>query len=322
MHLTFLTPIGGVLVLAAVFPLAALLVGEARARRARVALRLAPPPRRLYASTAIALALVPVLLGLALAQPVLRSEQKQHVRSDAQIFYVFDTSNSMRASRGPRSPTRLDRALAIARRMRLDLVDVPSGVATMTDRVLPNVFPTGDEQLFAAALAETVGVERPPPKGFEDRATTFAALDAFGGDNFFSRGVKRRVVVLLTDGETAPYFGGDLRESLQGPPRTRFVIVRMGGQGERIWVNGRLDPAYRPDSNAAHATAGLAAVVDGSSFREGQVAPATAAAKRFLGTGPLEGVGRGLRAIALAPWLALASLLPLLFLLWTRNAIR
>jgi hypothetical protein len=322
LHLTFLTPLGGLLVLAAVFPLAALLVGEVRARRARLALRLAPPSRRLYASTAIAVALVPLLLGLALAQPVLRSEEKQQVRSDAQIFYVFDISNSMRASRGPRSPTRLERALTVARRMRLDLTDVPSGVATMSDRVLPNIFPTGDEQLFAAALAETVGVERPPPKGFEDRATTFAALDTVGGDNFFSGGVKHRLVVLLTDGESAPYFGGDLRESLRSPPRTRFVIVRMGGQGERIWVNGRLDPRYRPDANAAHATAGLAKVVEGRAFREGQVAPATAAAKRFLGTGPLEGVGRGLRAIALAPWLALASLVPLLFLLWTRNALR
>jgi len=322
LHLTFLTPIGGLLVLAAVFPLAALVAAESRARRARRALGLARPSNQRYASTAVAVALVPVLLGLALAQPVLRSEEKQRVRSDAQAFYVFDISNSMRASRGPHSPTRLERAIGVARRMRLDLADVPSGVATMSDRVLPNIFPTGDEQLFAAALAETVGIERPPPKGFEDRATTFASLDTFGGDNFFSSGIKHRLVVLFTDGETAPYFGGDLRESLRLRPGTRFVIVRMGGQGERIWVNGHLDPGYRPDPSAAHATAGLAAVVRGSAFREGQVEAATHAAQRYLGTGPLEGVGRGLRAIALAPWLALASLIPLLYLLWTRNAIR
>ena len=91
LHLTFLTPVGALLALTAVVPVAALLVGESRARRARHALHLAPPPRRLYASTALALALVRVLLGLALAQPVLRSEEKQRVRSDAQIFYVFDS---------------------------------------------------------------------------------------------------------------------------------------------------------------------------------------------------------------------------------------
>ena len=169
MQLTFLTPLGLLLAVGAVLPLAALALGELRIRRARQALSLPAPPRRGYASTALAIASVPILLALALAQPVLRSEEKQRVRSDAQVFYVFDTSNSMRASRDPGGPTRLDRALAIARRMQLDLHDVPSGVATMTDRVLPNIFPTGNEQLFTAALAETVGVERPPPKGSRTR---------------------------------------------------------------------------------------------------------------------------------------------------------
>jgi hypothetical protein len=203
--------------------------------------------------------------------------------------------------------------------MRLDLHDFPSGVATMTDRVLPNIFPTGDEQLFAAALAETVGVERPPPKGFEDRATTFAALDTLAGDNFFSAGIKHRLVVLLSDGETSPYFAGDLRESLRRVPRTNFVIVRIGSQHERIWVNARLDRSYRADPGAARATTNLARVVNGRSYGEGQVAAATQAAKRILGAGPLVGVGHGLRAVALAPWLALASLFPLLLLLWSRN---
>jgi hypothetical protein len=319
LRLTFLTPLGALLAVGAIVPLAALVLGELRARRARRALHLAAPAHRVYAWAVLATASIPVLLGLALAQPVLRSEETQRVRSDAQIFYVFDTSNSMRASRQPGGPTRLDRALAVARRMRLDLRDVPSGVATMTDRVLPNIFPTGDEQLFTAALAETVEVERPPPKGFADRATTFAALDTLAGDNFFSEGIEHRLVVLLTDGETAPYFGGDLRESLRPPPRTRFVIVRVGGQDEHIWVNAQLDRGYRGDPGAPRATASLAGVVNGSSYGEGQVRAATQAAKRLLGTGPLEGVGHGLRAIALAPWLALASLLPLLFLLWSRN---
>jgi hypothetical protein len=319
LQLTFLTPLGLLLALGAVFPLAALALGELRIRRARQALRLPAPPRRGYVATAFAIASVAVLLGLALAQPVLRSEEMQRVRSDAQVFYVFDTSNSMRASRDPRSPTRLERALAVARRMQLDLHEVPSGVATMTDRVLPNIFPTGDEQLFTAALAETVGVERPPPKGFEDRATTFAALDSLAGDNFFSKGIKHRLVVLLTDGETAPYFAGDLRESLRPPPRTNFVILRVGGGDERIWVNRKLDPGYRADPGAGRATASLARVVNGRSYGAGQGGAATQAAKRFLGTGPVAEVGHGLRAIALAPWLALASLLPLLWLLWSRN---
>jgi hypothetical protein len=318
-HLTFLTPVGGLLALGSVLPLGALLAGELRARRVRGVLGLAAPPRRLLATTTAALTLVPLLLGLALAQPVLQSEEKQNVRSDAQVFYVFDTSNSMRAAPGPKSPTRITRALEVARRLRQELRTVPSGVATMTDRVLPNIFPTGDEQLFIAALSETVGVERPPPKGFDTRATTFASLDTFAGNNFFDVGIKHRLVILLTDGETAPYFGGDLREALRPGPPTKFVIIRIGSQQERIYLRGRVDQRYRPDPGAAKSTSNLAVVLGGRAFGEGQLSAATETAKRYLGRGPLTGVGHGLRAIALAPWFALATLLPLLFVLWSRN---
>ena len=200
--------------------------------------------------------------------------------------------------------------------MQLDLHDVPSGVATMTDRVLPNIFPTGDEQFFTAALAETVGVERPPPKGFEDRATTFASLDTLAGDNFFSDGIKHRLVVLLTDGETSPYFAGDLRESVRPPPRTNFVIVRVGGPTAHL--STRSSTAATVPIQVRPETASPLAWWRRCSYNAGQAA-ATQTAKRLLGTGPLAGVGHGLRAIALAPWLALASLLPLLWLLWSRN---
>jgi hypothetical protein len=160
-----------------------------------------------------------MLLGLALAQPVLRSTRVAHVRTDVQIFYVFDTSESMRASTGRRQPTRLARAVALARSLHNSLRDASVGCGDDTDRVLPNVFPTSSEDVFAAALTDTVGVNRPPPKGFNDTATTFAALDTFAGSNFFSDGIARRLVVLLTDGKTAPYFGGDLHEALRGKPR-------------------------------------------------------------------------------------------------------
>ena len=245
MHLVFLTPLGALLALGALLPLGALALNERRARRARRSLGVEAPRYQSYAGTLAALALVPALLGLAVAQPVLQSERTIRVRADAQAFYVFDTSESMDAASGPRRPTRLARALTAARRMHFALREVPSGVATMTDRVLPNVFPTGSEQVFTAALADTVGIERPPPKGFNEVATTFASLDTFAGNNFFSDGVTHRLVILFTDGETAPYFVGDLHEALRPAPHTSFVIVRLGGGSERIFVHGKPDRAYR-----------------------------------------------------------------------------
>jgi hypothetical protein len=321
MHLSFLTPIGALLAAGALLPLAALALNERRARRARRALRLDGPALRSRVPTAAALALVPLLLGLALAQPVLQSSQTAHVRTDAQVFYVFDTSISMRASAGQHAPTRLARALAVAKRMHAALRDIPSGVASMTDRVLPNIFPTSSEQVFSGALAQTIGVERPPPKGLGDTATTYAALDTFAGWNFFSEGIAHRLVVLFTDGETAPYFAGDLREALRRPPRTRFVIVRLWGADERIFAGAKTDRRYAPDPRSASAARSLAAVVGGRSYGEGDVGAATDAARRFLGRGPLVSVGEGLHVIALAPWLALAALVSLLVLLWRRNLV-
>ena len=321
MHLVFLTPLGALLALGALFPLVALALNERRARKARRSLGVEGPHRRSYAASVAALALVPVLLGLAVAQPVLQSVRTIHVRADAQAFYVFDTSESMRASAGPRRPARIARALAAASRMHFALREIPSGIATMTDRVLPNIFPTGSEQLFTAALADTVGIERPPPKGYNQTATTFASLDTFAGTNFFSDGVQHRLVILFTDGETAPYFGGDLHEALRPRPHTDFVIVRLGRASERIYVAGKPDPGYRPDPAAARSTGALASVVGGRAYPEGDLNSAITAAQHVLGKGPLVGVGQGLHVVALARWLVLASLLPLAFLLWRRNIV-
>ena len=132
MHLVFLTPLGALLALGALLPLGALALNERRARRARRSLGVEAPRYQSYAGTLAALALVPVLLGLAVAQPVLQSERTIRVRADAQAFYVFDTSESMDAASGPRRPTRLARALAAARRMHFALREIPSGVDTLT----------------------------------------------------------------------------------------------------------------------------------------------------------------------------------------------
>lgn len=322
MQLTFLTPIGATFAAGAALPLLAMLATERRARQVRHALSLEEPSRRSFAPAALALSLVPALLGLALAQPVLRQDTTQRVRADAQAFYVFDTSESMRASSRPDGPTRLTRAIKAALRMRLALPEIPSGVATMTDRVLPDLFPTPNEEVFTATLDQSVGIERPPPKGFTRRATTFAALDAFVGTDFFSPGIRHRLVILFTDGETAPYFSGDLAEELRQPPRTSFVIVRLWRPDERIYLpSGGSDPGYRPDPSSATDVRQLAAITGGGAFDEGAIGSAISAARRALGHGPIAAVGVGLHVVALAKWIVLATLVPLVALLWRRNLV-
>jgi hypothetical protein len=320
-QLVFLTPIGAVVAAAAVLPLAALALHERRARRIRKALNLDEPTGRSWVATAVALALVPVLLGLALAQPVLRSEKAHRVRKDAEAFYIFDTSTSMRAAAGRGHATRLERAVRAAGRMHLSLEDVRSGIATMTDRVLPNLFPTTDDQVFTATLDESVGIDRPPAKGLSSIATTFAALDTLAGTNFFDPGLRHRLVFLFTDGETSPYLTADLRQALRQRPRSSFVIIRFWRSNERIYTNHGADPGYRPQSASAEATRQLASVTEGRAFDENQIGAAAAFARRELGNGPLERFGQGLHVVALSRWIALATLVPLGFLLWRRNIV-
>jgi hypothetical protein len=185
--------------------------------------------------------------------------------------------------------------------------------------VLPTIFPTSDSQEFAVGLADTVGIESPPPKGLSDKATTFAALDTFAGDTFFTPGITHRLVILFTDGETAPYFIGDLRQALRQPPKVSIVVVHLWRSGERIYHGRKADADYRPDPRSGRLVAALATALGGRVVDEGQTAHAASAARSLLGPAHLTKVGVGLHVEALSSWLVAASALPLLFLLWRRN---
>ncbi|HEY3922063.1 MAG TPA: hypothetical protein VGL76_08105 [Gaiellaceae bacterium] len=319
MHLTFLTPIGAVAAAGALIPLAALVLQGRRAGRVRMALRLDEPSRRSRATSALALALVPALLGLALAQPVLRSTSTVRVRRDAEAFYVFDISDSMNASASRTAPTRLERSIGYALRMRLALPQLRSGVATFTDRVLPDLFPTADEEVFTATIDQAIGIDDPPAKGLSQESTTFAALDNLVGTNFFDPGIKHRLVVLFTDGETAPYLTGQLDQALHMRPRMSFVIVHVWRSDERIYTSHGVDSNYRPNPQSTADIDQLVQVSGGRAFDQSQIGAAISAARKLIGHGPTEKVGEALRVIALARWLALAALAPIAFLFWRRT---
>ncbi len=99
MSLTFLTPWGAIVALAAALPVAAAILGARRSERVRTALRLAAPGRERWALPV--LALVPVLLALAATQPAIDHRGSQPTRKDASVFTVFDVSRSMLAASSP-----------------------------------------------------------------------------------------------------------------------------------------------------------------------------------------------------------------------------
>jgi hypothetical protein len=317
---SFLTPLDGLFALAAVLPLAALLATERRSGRIRRAFAAAGPRRRALAPVVVSLVLLPALVGIASAQPVVVHDHFVSDRADAQAFFVLDTSLSMRASAGPGKPSRLIRAKRLVLRLRATLPDVPAGIATMTDRTLPNLMPTTDATLFARTLDQSVAIDSPPPsQPYKGRATNYSALGPIEAAHFFPSDVSRKLVIVLTDGEAQP-ISPVLGYTLQR--RVSPIYVHVSAAGERLYdrPKGKPDPGYVTDPNSLNMLTALGRLTGGRVFSETQLQRIARAARDAVGYGGKRTHVDAYARVALAPWLVLAGILPLGFLLWRRNA--
>ncbi|MDX6471083.1 MAG: hypothetical protein QOF75_2886 [Gaiellaceae bacterium] len=308
--MTFLTPLGGLAALAVLLPLAAWAMGRRRTDVVRRALRLPAPAGRLDVRT-LAGAIGVVALGLAAAQPALTHDTRLRERTGTQALFVFDTSRSMAASATSASPTRLDRAVAAATRLRGAISDVPSGIATLTDRVLPDLDPVSDVASFDAVAERAVAIESPPPAATAVRATTFSALRDIAAGNYFDPKATRRLVVVLTDGESGPVDGAALARALPPARGYRFVAVRFWQSNEAVYdSNGKPETAYRPDPLGRVVLDGVAAALGGRAFDERQLAAASSYLRSAEGNGPTTAAPAAAPTrTPLAPYLAGLALL-------------
>ncbi|MES1246433.1 MAG: VWA domain-containing protein [Actinomycetota bacterium] len=316
--MTFLTPLAALFALVAAVPVAAFVLTERRARRVRRLLRIAAPGRRALLPVAIALVLLPCLVAVAAAQPVVIRQQHVAQRADAQVFVLFDTSLSMRAAAGPGQPTRLQRAKALAIKLEAAMPDVPFGVASMTDRSLPNLMPTVDRTTFDRTVEQSVAVDRPPPsQPHKGRATTFDAIVPLVQSNFYSPGVQRRLLVVFTDGESAK-LSPVTKLTLQR--RVTPIYVHVWSPTERIYKrNGRADPHYVADGESVSALVNLAQVTRGQLYDEHQLGKIERASRATIGSAQAHTVVSAYSRVPLAPWFVLGALVPLAFLLYRRN---
>lgn len=318
MELTFLSPEAALVGLAVALPLVSLARAESRARVARTVLGLPAPLARGWPYVA-AIAAFAGLVALGAAQPVIENERARTVRSDAEAFFVFDTTGSMRASAAPGTETRFERARLLGKRIRSELPELRVGVASLTDRLLPHLFPTANDHSFRDTLDRSIGVER--PASIQRGNALASSLDAFDGlrrSQYFAPGTRQMLLVVFTDAESRPLNVARLRRSFRSSG-VATVLVRIGSGGERVFVNGVADPRYRPPPRAAAAADTFAEATGGQAFSEGELDEAIAAARRAIpGEGPrtatTEVEPRPLAAFAFG-----AAFLPLAFLLWRRN---
>lgn len=321
MHVTLLAPAGLLLALGAIPVLAGLALGERRSDRARTLLRLRAPGRSGLLAACIAVCLLAGLLGVAATRPIVDEAHARYLRTDAEAIVAFDISRSMLAASSPTGATRLDRAKSIATSLRAAIADVPTGVASFTDRMLPNLLPTSDAGVFAATVGRSVGVDRPPPGGEALTVTTFDALAAITGDGYFTPGRRRRVLVVLTDGESRDFDAGLLRGALRDASGLRTVLVRIGSARERVYgADGLPESDYRP-APTAQTIRRLVEATGARVFGEGDLAAAEAAVQEDVGRGRLVRVGSESTSTDVAPYLVLAAFLPLGLLIRLRNVL-
>jgi hypothetical protein len=320
MSIDFLTPEAVLLAVGALIPIVFLLDGERRADFVRFALGLGQPDarhRRLLLGSIVA---VGALLGIAAAQPVLSLKTGAESRQDAEVWFVMDTSRSMLASDSLRSPTRFDRAKHDAIEIRRDLSDVPSGVASLTDRLLPHVFPTSDAGVFGAVIDRVVGIDRPPPASFNVTATTLGSLSALANRNFYERAVTNRVAIVFTDAESRPFSSASIGRIFRRPPGIHVVFVRYGNTGERVFtLAGGAERGYTPDPNAPNTARVLAEATGGAVYDEGSTSGVVSTVRKMIGSGDTSVDSDDRRDVPLAPYSVAVAFLPLGLVLWRRN---
>ena len=316
----FLTPEAVLLAVGALLPLVFLIDGERRADVVRFALGLAHPTASQRRLLVVSIAALGALLGFAAAQPVLSVKSGSESRQDTEVWFVLDTSRSMLASESLRGSTRFDRAKRDALAIRRELHDVPSGVASLTDRLLPHVFPTEDAGVFGAVVDRVVGIDRPPPASYNVTATTLGALSALVNRNFYERQVKHRVAIVFTDAESRPFATASIGRIFNRPPGVRAVFVRYGNTSERVYtLAGGAERGYTPDPNAPNTARALAQATGGEVFDEGSTKGVADKVRELIGSGETSVDSDDRREVPLAPYSVALAFLPLALVLWRRN---
>jgi hypothetical protein len=318
MGISFLTPEDALFALAAAAPLGAYVLARRRSSEVRRAFSLPTPRGRAVGPVVVSLALLPALLGVAAAQPVVVHQRELTQRADAQVYFVFDTSLSMSARSAPGAPSRLARAKREALRILPTLGDLPAGLASMTDRTLPTLLPTTDIGLFRRTLAQSIGIDRPPPSQvYPDRATTLQAVLGLGDSHFYSSTVRHRILVVFTDGESSrlpPSYALATHQSIVPP-----FLVHVWSPTDRVYLHGRVDRRYRPDPSSTGLLDRFAQLVHGRSFDESRLGPVESAIHAAAGKPTARTTVTQYARVALAPWFVLAGAVPLAFLLYRRN---
>lgn len=296
-----------------------------RERRAARALGLQPQPIWRALQYGLCAGLVIALAAVAASEPSLRRVQTAHLRADAEVYLFLDASASMLAGSSPSAPTRLEQARqAAADFARVLPADLPLGAGALPQSPLPLTAPNGNRQLFLTAIDDLTAPGTLPEHLYgEQTATNFGNLAALTNAHYFLPKTRRRVVVVLTDGEGPSFDEASTAASLKRA-HIHLVFVRFGSPGDHIWLRRPggspvVDANYSPDLTDLAEVRLLARDTGGAFYGQGQVRAAINEVDRMAGHGPdRQAQPLALYADPLGQYLVLAAL-P--FLAWLAGAL-
>jgi hypothetical protein len=302
----FLTPSAALVGLAFLVPLAALVWRERVGFRVRGHLGLRRPNAMRLLARPLGLLLLGALVAAAAAQPAIRKSASVPMRADAELYLTFDVTRSMLARAALDKPVRLERSRALAREIHAGLLDVPTGVATLTNRMMPLLFPTGDERGVSAVLANSVRIMQPQPARLTaPRATQLGVLTLAADRSYYNPEAKRRALVVFSDLDT-DYFSLEATLKLLRDHDIEPFVVRVAAAGEQIFDEKGRALAYRPTSTVTVAQLRRAGW---HAFQENQGQRVVSEVMAYLGTGAMRGNGLIQSQRNVAMYVALLALL-------------
>jgi hypothetical protein len=168
-------------------------------------------------------------------------------------------------------------------------------------------------------LQRAVAIDNPPPGATAAVATNCGAIGEIAGGNYFEPHVTRRIVILLTDGESVPFDPSQVASALPASQGYRFVGIRFWNAGEAIYGgDGRPEAGYHPTPVGTALMASLAGATGGRAYSENQLGAAASYIRAIAGEGPSVvsgGIVRNVQTLtpfvaALAALLLLAAVAP------------
>jgi hypothetical protein len=304
-ELVFLTPQAALVALAFAAPLVALAIRERAGARVRATLRLRRPGLARLLARPVGLVALAALVAVTAAQPAVRDTDSTKVRSDAELYLTFDVSRSMQAASGPRGVVRMERARTLGRDVHAALRDVPTGVATLTNRLMPLLFPTSDARGVTAVIDHSLRLMQPRPTRLTAaRASSLGALSLAADRSYYNPSARKRVLVVFSDLDS-DFFSLEGTLRLLRKHRIEPFLVRVAAPGERIF-----DTAGRPNAYVSVSTVTVDALrrAHWHAFEENETARLVTEIRSYLGEGPVGESGLVESQRDLAPLFALAAL--------------